>query len=404
MNNQDNNSADRREDSAMPSQRTLEILRQLIAFDTTSSRSNLALIEYASELLKKLGAEVITTPSPDGQKANLLASFGPIKEGGVLLSGHSDVVPVEGQQWSTDPFELVEKAERYYGRGTCDMKGFIAVVLAAAEQFARVTLLKPVFIAITYDEEIGCLGVPVLVDAMRELPVLPGFAVIGEPTSMQVAIGHKGSRGFRAHFYGNEAHSSLAPLHVNAVENAAELVVRLTDLGRKFAREGPFDDDFDVAHSTVHTGFIRGGEQVNIVPAYCRVDFEYRSLPQTDENEPENLIRRWLENEITPKMRTVNAQCGGVLERSFAIPGLATAADAEVTRLAMDLCASHAAPVKVAFGTEAGFYQSKLGIPSVVCGPGSIRQAHQPDEFISAEQLNQCEQFMGRLFMALTGE
>lgn len=385
----------------LPRDDTLGLLGRLVAFDTTSRNSNLEFIEFAREILVSCGAACTTVPSPDGRKANLLATIGPAERGGVLLSGHSDVVPVDGQAWRSDPFVVNERDGRYYGRGTCDMKGFLAVVLAAAPVFAAAKLNAPLHIALTYDEEVGCLGVPVLIEAMRAMPALPCLCIVGEPTQMRVAIGHKGARAYRASFRGREAHSSLAPLSVNAVEHAADLVTRLTALGREFAANGAFDPGYDVTHTTVHTGVIRGGTQVNIVPAECEVEFEYRPLPGQDGDAPESLIRSWLEQEIEPAMRAVDGSCGVELERRYAYPGLATAADAAVTLLARELSDS-GEPIKIAFGTEAGSYQAALGIPSVVCGPGSIRQAHQPDEFVSAAQLAACERFMGRLLEKLS--
>jgi acetylornithine deacetylase len=383
-------------DPTTPSSDTIALLERLVAIDTTSRNSNLELIGFAREWLESLGATCALTPSPDGRKANLLATFGPADRPGVLLSGHTDVVPVDGQDWHTDPFVLTRIEDRYHARGACDMKGFIAAVLAAAPNFARVGLAEPIHIALTYDEEIGCLGVPVLIRAMREMAALPRLAIIGEPTGMQVAIGHKGARAFAASFRGREAHSSLAPLAVNAVEHAAELVSRLTRLGREFADHGPFDDDYDVGHATVHTGVFHGGTQVNIVPARCELEFEYRPLPGIDEDGPEHLVRDWIENEIEPAMQWRDPDCGIDLERRYAYPGLATPHDAEVTRITRAL-AGAAEPVKIAFGTEAGCYHTDLGIPSVVCGPGSIRQAHQRDEYVSAAQLACCDRFMHRL-------
>lgn len=384
-----------------PGDRTIELFRHLVGFDTTSRNSNLDLIEFARDVLESVGASCVTVLSQEGNKANLFATIGPADRGGVLLSGHSDVVPVDGQAWSSDPFVVTERGGRFFGRGTCDMKGFLAVVLAAAPLFAAERLTEPLHIALTYDEEIGCLGVPVLIEAMRSMPVLPRLCIVGEPTGMRVAIGHKGARAYRACFHGREAHSSLAPLSVNAVEHAAALVARLTALGREFALHGPFDPDYDVAHATVHTGVIRGGTQVNIVPAHCEVEFEYRPLPEQDNDAPESRIRGWLDEEIVPAMQAIDKACGMELERRYAYPGLATAREADITLLARELSKS-GEPVKIAFGTEAGSYHSELGIPSVVCGPGSIRQAHQPDEFVSAGQLAACEEFMRRLLNRLS--
>ncbi|GJL83099.1 MAG: acetylornithine deacetylase [marine bacterium B5-7] len=379
-----------------PRQETIELLEKLIGFDTTSSKPNIEMIDFIRDHLQSIGASCITTPSSDGRKANLLATIGPLNKPGIMLSGHSDVVPVEGQQWHSNPFILTENNGRYYGRGSCDMKGFLAVVIEAAEKFANARLTEPLHIAITYDEEIGCLGVPHLIDAMRSMSIKPRLAIVGEPTDMRVAIGHKGARAYRACFTGRESHSSLAPLTVNAIENAADFVTRLTAMGRRFANQGPFDEDYDVAYTTVNTGVFHGGTQVNIVPSHCEVEFEYRALPQQDNDAPEKLIRQWLDNDISPSMKSVDEQCGVELERRYAYPGLDTDPHAEVTQLATELSEA-SQPIKIAFGTEAGCYHQYLDCPSVVCGPGSIRQAHRADEYVSELQLAKCEQFVERL-------
>lgn len=379
-----------------PSEVTIDLLRQLVAFDTTSRNSNLALIDFIRDWLDRYRVPYLLAPSPDGSKANLLATIGHATGGGIMLSGHSDVVPVDGQSWSTNPFSLTEIHERFYARGACDMKGFLAVVLAAVPAFSAARLSEPLHIAVTYDEEIGCLGVPTLIEAMRTMEIVPRLAIVGEPTSMRVAIGHKGARAFHAHFKGRAAHSSLAPLSVNAIEHAADFVHRLTELGCRFAADGPFDNAYDVPHTTVHTGLIRGGTQVNIVPADCEVEFEYRPLPDQDEDAPEAAIRGWIDDDIVPAMQSIDTRCGVHLERRYAYPGLATDRDAEVSQVTMQLTRSFE-PVKIAFGTEAGCYHTDLGTPSVVCGPGSIQQAHQRDEYVEASQLAECEAFMHRL-------
>jgi acetylornithine deacetylase len=375
---------------------TIDMLRQLVAFDTTTGSSNLKLIDFIHSHFTKMGARVRIIYSEDQRKANLLASIGPDISGGVMLSGHSDVVPVDGRDWLSNPFRLDEREGRLYGRGTADMKGFLATVMAAAPKFASMPLSEPLHIAISYDEEAGCLGTQSLIDAMREIPVRPRMCIVGEPTEMKVAIGHKGRRAYNARFHGKAAHSSLAPTAVNAIEHAAELVTRLRALGSLFMTEGPFDNDYDVPHTTVHTGVIHGGVQVNIVPALCDVEFEYRHLPEVNADEIEANLRSWLYDEIEPSMKMVEGECGVELETKSVYPGLSTSAEEDVVSLCRELSES-GAPVKIAFGTEAGSFQQGLGVPSVVCGPGNIRQAHQPDEFISVEMLVACERFIERL-------
>ncbi len=372
---------------------TLELLDRLIAFDTTSRNSNLELIGFAEAHLNRLGARCERVPSEAGDKANLLATLGPDVEGGILLSGHTDVVPVDGQDWNSDPFRLTGSGERLFGRGTADMKGFIAAALAVAEHVADGALARPLHLAFSYNEEVGCLGVQRLIDVLRKRGFRPAFGVIGEPTSMRIGIGHKGSSAYHARFCGKAAHSSLAPLAVNAVVHAADFVTRLTSLGRRFAAEGPFDGDYDVGHTTVHTGVFRGGTQVNIVPANCEVEFEFRPLPEQAPDDIEQVFRGWLETDISPGMRTVDPDCGVELTRRYSYPGLRTERDEACVRIVGELLGTQET-VKVAFGTEAGSFRERLGIPAVVCGPGSIRQAHQPDEYVTHEQLRQCERFL----------
>lgn len=379
---------------------TLELLDRLIAFDTTSRNSNLALIDFAEAHLSRLGARCERVLSEGGDKANLLATLGPDVEGGIMLSGHTDVVPVDGQDWHGDPFRLSDAGERLYGRGTADMKGFIAVALAVAEQAAAGSLARPLHLALSYDEEIGCRGVQRLIDVLQHRHFRPAFGVIGEPTSMQIGIGHKGSCAYHARFRGRAAHSSLAPLAVNAVEHAAEFVTRLTALGRRFAHEGPFDADYDVGHTTVHTGMFHGGTQLNIVPANCEVEFEFRPLPEQAPEAVEQAFREWIETDIEPGMRAVDPGCGVELTRRYAYPGLRTEPEEACVQVVGELLGTRET-VKVAFGTEAGSFRERLGIPAVVCGPGSIRQAHQPDEYVSHEQLRQCERFLQGLVATL---
>lgn len=383
-----------------PSGYTVSILAKLVAFDTTSHRSNLELIGFAQDHLEHLGARCHRFPSVDGRKANLLATLGPSGSPGIMLAGHSDVVPADPSDWASDPFTLTERDGRYYGRGSADMKGFIAAVLAWAARIVSAELPVPVHIALTYDEEVGCLSAPLLVEQIKAAGLRFSLCIVGEPTGMKIAVGHKGARAYRAHFTGTGGHSSLAPLAVNAVEDAAELVVRLTGLGRTFAAEGPFEDGFEIQHTTVHTGVIKGGTQVNIVPTHCDVDFEFRPIPGADADAIEGQVRHWVEGDIAGQTRRQTTGCGVELSCSYAYPALNT--DAAIPAVAMVCALAHCAePTRIPFGTEAGCYSQGLRVPAVVCGPGHISDAHKPDEFVTAQQLALCDAFLDQLYEAL---
>lgn len=380
----------------MPDPRSLEIIKTLVAFDTTSRESNLALIAYVQERLSDLGVETMLVPSEDGTKANLYATLGSEAEGGIMLSGHTDVVPVDGQSWDTDPFQVAEKDARLWGRGTADMKSFIAIVLAFVPEFLERGLKTPIHLAFSYDEEVGCIGVRRLIEKLNQAPVKPAICIVGEPTSMQVVTGHKGKLSFRVHVTGLEAHSALAPRGVNAIEYAAELIAFLKAMARRFEKDGPFDTLYEVTHTTVHTGTIRGGTQLNIVPRDCAFEFEIRHLAGDDPDAIEDEIRAYARDALEPMMHAVGPETGIRIERFNEMPGLEMDVDSDVVAFVKNLAGrnDHA---KVAFGTEAGLFQSRAGIPTVVCGPGSIEQAHKPNEFITIEQIEKGEAFMRRL-------
>jgi acetylornithine deacetylase len=378
-----------------PSAASLDLIGKLIAFDTTSRNSNLALIGFVRDYLDRLGVESRLVPNAEGNKANLYATLGPPDKSGIALSGHTDVVPVDGQAWTSDPWQAVRRDGRLYGRGACDMKGFLGVVLALAPEFLRRGLHTPIHLAFSYDEEVGCVGVRRLLDLMREMPVKPKACIIGEPTGMKVTIGHKGKKSVRCHVRGVEAHSSLAPRAVNAVEMAAEVIVYLRGMARRFASEGPFDEDYDVPHTTVHTGVIHGGTALNIVPKDCQFDFEFRFLPDQDGEAMFTEVRRFAEEVLQPAMHAIAAEAGFGWTELSGFPGLATPVDAEIVELAKALSGGNAT-IKVAFGAEGGLYH-QAGIPAIICGPGSIEQAHKPDEWVTLEQLALCEAFLRRL-------
>jgi len=371
------------------------LIERLIGFDTTSRNSNLELIHYVRDYLAGLGVESHLTHDGEGRKANLYATLGPEDRPGIALSGHTDVVPVDGQDWSSDPWRVVERDGQLYGRGSCDMKGFVAIALAFAPRFLERGLETPIHLCLSYDEEIGCVGVRGLLDFLASRPVKPAACIIGEPTDMKVITAHKGKLSTRCRVRGLEAHSSLAPKGVNAIDAAAKVIARLAELAERKAAEGPFDADYDVAHTTVHTGLIQGGTQLNIVPGACVFEFEFRNHPEDDPAALLAEIKTYAHEEVEPAMKRIAPEAGFSWEPMSAFPGLATPADAAVVTLAKALSGSNATG-KVSFGTEAGLF-SGTGIPAVVCGPGSIEQAHKPDEYVSLEQLALCERFMTRL-------
>ena len=371
------------------------MIERLIAFDTTSRNSNLELIHFIEGYLNDLGVAVELTFDDERRKANLYATLGPEDRGGIALSGHTDVVPVDGQEWSSDPFAVTERDGRLHGRGTCDMKSFIAIALASAPRFLAADLETPIHLCFSYDEEIGCVGVPRLLKALEAKPVRPKACIIGEPTEMKVITAHKGKLSVIGRVRGHECHSSLAPHGVNAVQAAAQVIVKLTEMARRKAESGPFDEAYDVPHTTVHTGLIEGGTALNIVPKDCVFEFEFRNIPEDDADAMLQEIKAYAHGEVEPAMKQVAPDSGFAFEASSAFPGLHTPEESEVVTLAKALAGANATG-KVSFGTEAGLFQDS-GIPAVVCGPGSIDQAHKPNEFIALSQVALCERFMDRL-------
>jgi acetylornithine deacetylase len=378
-----------------PEPASLAMIERLVAIDTTSRNSNLELIHDVRDFLAGLGVESSLTFDDSGLKANLYATLGPTDRGGIALSGHSDVVPVDGQDWTGDPWRATEREGRLYGRGTCDMKSFIAVALAYAPRFLERGLETPIHYCLSYDEEVGCQGVPRLLERLAAAPVKPTACIVGEPTDMKIVTGHKGKVAQRCHVRGLECHSSLAPRGVNAVEAAARVIARLSNMARLKAADGPFDESYDVPHSTVHCGVVAGGTALNIVPAACSFEFEVRTLPDDDPAALVSEIQDFARRELEPAMKSIAPGSGFAWEPLSSFPGLAMPEHAEVVALAKALTGANATG-KVAFGTEAGLFQ-RHGIPAVVCGPGSIDQAHKPDEYVELDQIVQCEHFMDRL-------
>lgn len=377
----------------MPTSR--DLLADLIAFDTTSRESNLALIDYVRAYLAGLGIDSELLFNAERSKANLYARIGPAGAGGVMLSGHSDVVPVDGQSWSVPPFQLRERDGRLYGRGTADMKGFIACVLASLPRFLAEPLRLPLHIAISYDEEVGCLGVRSLVERLRASPERPAICLIGEPTEMRPVLGHKGKLAMRCEVHGAACHSAYAPQGVNAIEYAAKLIGRLGEIGERLAAPEYHDSRFDPPYSTVQTGLIQGGRALNIVPAECRFDFEMRALPADDPQQVAAELRDYAERELLPRMRAVSAASDIRFSELSSYPGLLTDAASDAARL-LALIAEREDFTTVAFGTEGGLFD-EAGVATVVCGPGSMEQGHKPDEFVSLDQLARCDAMLARL-------
>ena len=384
-----------------PDPNTIALIERLIAFDTTSRESNLDLIAFIRDQLTAIGVESTLIPDETGTKANLYATIGPADVPGVMLSGHTDVVPVDGQDWASDPFAATLKGGKMFGRGTADMKSFIALCLHFAPRFKAAKLTMPIHLAFSYDEEIGCIGARRLVESINGLPVKPAMCVVGEPTSMEVMIAHKGKVDMRVTVTGLEAHSSHTTAGVNAIEYAARLIARLGDLGAAKAEAGPFDPDYIVPHSTVHVGVIRGGTALNIVPKSCWFDFEIRYIPGDDVMPIIEEMKAFARDELEPKMHAVDAATGIDFEERINYPGMNTAPDADVVAFVKALAGKNDHG-KVAYGTEGGLFQSQAGIPTVICGPGDIAQAHKPDEFISLDQLARGEAFFERLLAELT--
>jgi acetylornithine deacetylase len=374
------------------------MIERLIAFNTVSRDSNLGLIEWVRDYLQGFGAATRLTYDASGKKANLFATLGESSKPGLILSGHTDVVPVDGQNWDTDPFCTVERDGKLFARGSADMKGFIGIILAQAPKFVAALndgrLDAPLHYSLSYDEEVGCIGVRGLIRDLEENGIRPAGCVVGEPTSMQPIIAHKGTHRFRCAVRGREAHSSYVTHGVNAIEYAARLVVFIRQIAERLAANETRDYGFTVPYSTLSTGVIHGGIAANVVPKDCVFQFDLRSLPQTSPDALYQEIRAHAEH-LSREMRTVDSEAGIDLEWVSKTVGLAAAESDAIVQWAMQL-SRNAKVGKVSYGTEAGLFQ-KMGVPSVICGPGDIAQAHRPNEFVTLEQLAQCERFMERI-------
>jgi acetylornithine deacetylase len=375
---------------------TLDLLERLIAFDTRSSESNLALIEFVQSYLNGYGVRSTLVYDATQTKANLFATIGPPDRPGICLSGHTDVVPASGQPWTVPPFELTRAADRVYGRGTADMKGFIAVVLASVPRFIRSCIETPIHLAFSYDEEIGCVGVRGLLSQIAAAPVKPMACIIGEPTSMQVAVAHKGKRAYRCCVKGLAGHSALTHLGVNAADFAAELVTFLRRTAHGLRTDGKRDDQFDPPYTTVHTGKLNGGIALNVIPDYAEVEFEIRNLPSENPSSIVNSVQAYAENELVCEMRATAKESDIEWQQLVDYPGLADEPAAAWLKELACKAAGDDSVRALAFGTEGGLFQA-IGIPTVVCGPGSIEQGHKADEYVEIDQLTRCIDFMDAL-------
>ncbi|CUH52083.1 acetylornithine deacetylase [Shimia marina] len=380
----------------MPS--TLDILDKLIAYDTVSKNSNLELAAYVEDYLQARGFIVHRITDPGGEKAGLYAEKGPDGDG-ILLSAHTDVVPVEGQNWTKDPFRLTRDGERIYGRGTTDMKGYVASVMALADRAADVALREPLKIALSYDEEVGCVGLQHMLDRLAPMLGQPRACFVGEPTEMQVAVGHKGKAALRAVCHGQSGHSALAPKFVNALHLANDFMYELRALQEFYATSGNSDPAYSVPYSTFHVGMMSGGRALNIVPDTAELTFEYRHLASDLGKDILTRIQA-AADKVSARYQHLCSEARVEVEQYNAYPGLDVAETDGIVPYAQKLAQSNAT-TKVAFGTEAGFF-SELGIPTVVCGPGSMEgQGHKPDEYLAIAQLNACDAMMDRILEEL---
>jgi len=376
-------------------QNTVDLLAELVAFPTISTDSNLALINFAANILEALGAKVRVSPDKIGTKANLFATLGPETDGGIVLSGHSDVVPVEGQDWTSYPFLMRQADGKLFGRGTCDMKGFIAASLAMAQQYATLPLIRPVHFAFTHDEETGCLGARALVKELRDIGMKPSACIIGEPTLMRIIEGHKGCYEYTVEFSGLAGHGSVPDAGVSAVEYAVRYVGYLMSLRPELVSRCPENSPFDPPHTTLQVGSVKGGIAHNVIADKCSVDWEMRPVRVSDADFVKTRVQQHVEQELLPAMRAVHPAADIVTHIMGEVTGLEKMPDSEAVRLVSELTGANSTDF-VCFGTEAGLFQ-QIGIPAVVCGPGSIEQAHKPDEFVELDQLDQCLAMLNRL-------
>lgn len=374
---------------------SIDWLKKLISFDTTSRNSNLELIASIHDWFANFNVKAKIIADKKEKKANIFATLpahNGTTTGGIVLSGHTDVVPVDGQKWDTDPFCATQIGDKIYGRGTSDMKSFIAVTLALLPEMLKQKLIKPIHFAFSYDEEVGCQGAVSLIEDILKSGIKPEACIVGEPTEMRPVVAHKGINCYRCRVQGNAAHSSLTPKGCNAIEYAAQLICKIRELGDQFKLQGPFDQFYDVPFTSVSTNMIQGGNALNTIPAYCELFFEFRNLPTIKPASIFNEIQHYIKNDLLPRMQKEYASANIEMDALAAVPGLQTSEDDMITQLLRKITKEDKT-LKVAYATEAGMFQ-QADIPTVVCGPGSIEQAHRANEFINIEQITSCEAFL----------
>ena len=380
----------------MSEKNSIEILKKLVSFDTTSFKSNLDLIKFIENYLNDLNVKSELIYDETKNKANLFTTIGPNLQGGIVLSGHTDVVPITKQNWTSDPFILTERDDKLFGRGSSDMKGFIAIVLSRVSAMVEKKLKKPIHLAFSYDEEIGCVGVHSLLDLIKKKSINPEFCIVGEPTSMEMVIGHKGKHAYDVKVEGLSCHSGQAPNGVNAINYASKLINYIEEINKEKSIKGPFDNDYEIPYSTLHTGLIKGGTILNIVPKLCQFEFEIRHLAEDDPLEIIQRIKQYTEELLIKEMHNISSTTNIEINEKINYPGLNISESISPVKQVKELLgkSSHK---KVVFGTEGGLFKRELNLPTIICGPGSIDQAHKPDEFISIQQIEKGGTFIDKL-------
>jgi acetylornithine deacetylase len=372
-----------------------ELLERLVSYDTTSRNSNLGLIGFIRGYLDDLGVSYRVSTDASGQKANLHAVIGPREAGGLALSGHVDTVPVDGQAWTGDPFTLRRRDGKLFARGSCDMKGFVAACLAAVPAFQARPLVRPLHLFISYDEGVGCDGVRRLIEDLGKSGLKPDLCVVGEPSGMKPILAHKGKLDLHITVRGLTGHSSQPSKGVNAVQAAGEAIAWIAREGRRLAAEGPFEEGFDPPHTTVHVGTVAGGTILNIIPDHAAFTMEWRPVPADSPYRHTERMQTWIAETIEPAMKAVDPASGFNYDVVLEMPGMALPPDHALATVVKQIAGSNSAG-KVSYGTEGGFFQN-AGIPTIICGPGDIAQAHQPDEWIAESELDSCDRFIRHL-------
>ena len=380
----------------MSEKNSIEILKKLVSFDTTSFKSNLDLIKFIENYLNDLNIKSELIYDETKNKANLFTTIGPNLQGGIVLSGHTDVVPITKQNWTSDPFILTERDNKLFGRGSSDMKGFIAIVLSRVSAMVEKKLKKPIHLAFSYDEEIGCVGVHSLLDLIKKKSINPEFCIIGEPTSMEMVIGHKGKHAYDVKVDGLSCHSGQAPYGVNAINYASKLINYIEEINKEKSIKGPFDNEYEIPYSTLHTGLIKGGTILNIVPNLCQFEFEIRHLAEDDPLEIIQRIKQYTEELLIKEMHNISPKTNIEINEKINYPGLNISESISPVKKVKELL-GNSSHKKVIFGTEGGLFKRELNLPTIICGPGSIDQAHKPDEFISIKQIEKGGTFIDKL-------